>query len=231
MMEQIKKENESLAFLKDLYVKNLETSSSMKEALYASLKEGILSNQLKTEITENQISKLLGISRTPVREAMQVLQTDGLLAISAGKKAKVLGLSQKDASDISLVLQTLHILATGLFIDNASAEDYQKIEEDIALASFYCDRKDPHNMAAQLTKFHVDIAVGSGNRWLADTVTRLLSFAAPAREYVLSRPGRLPNSLHEHMAILDAIKKHDKLAAKKLLVHHVESAFTSTKNS
>ena len=113
-------EQQVVEFLQSTYQKNLVEQSSMKEAVYITLKEGILSARLSEELTENQVSTALHISRTPVREAMHKLEMEGLLEISHGKKAKITELSRKDAADIAVVLRSLHGLAAELFINNAT---------------------------------------------------------------------------------------------------------------
>ncbi len=227
-MKQTINETTVTEFLKDSYAK-LEEHSSMKEAVYAILKEGILSAKLGEELTENQISSALQVSRTPVREAMHKLEMDGLLEISHGKKARITELSRKDAADIAIVLRALHGLAAELFIKNAGESDVRKLEEVMALVSFYVARNDTHRVAQLLTEFHSKTAVASGNKWLSDTVDRLLSFTALHREYALSRPGRVEISLKEHMAILNALCERDNDRAQELLRSHIDSAFDPSK--
>lgn len=222
-------EEKIVEFLVRTYKKYAAEASSMKEAVYITLKEGILMDQLGEEITENQVASILSLSRTPVREAMHMLVGDGLLEISHGRKAKILKFSRQDAADISLMLRTLHVLAAELFIDNAKDADIQKLGEKMALASFYQERNDIHKMAVFLTEFHASTALACGNKWLADTITRLLSLTAFHREYALSRPGRAAVSIKEHMAILDALSARDKDTARALLSHHVDSAFDPQK--
>lgn len=216
-------------FLQNAYAQHVNEQPSMKEAIYATLKEGILSARLSDALTENQISSVLGVSRTPVREAMHKLEMDGLLVISHGKRAQITELSRKDAADIAIVLRSLHCLAAELFIKNANEKDVQKLEEIMALVSFYVSRDDVHRAAQLLTEFHAQTAVASGNKWLADTVERLLEFTAIHREYALSRPGRIKVSLAEHMAILDALCARDNNKAQELLSNHIDSAFDPAK--
>lgn len=61
----------------------------------------------------------------------------------------------------------------------------------MVLASFYCEQNDIHKMAGFLTEFHATTAIGSGNKWLADTVVRLLSYTTLHREYALFAHGAL----------------------------------------
>ena len=202
--------------------------STLKEAAYHTLRDAILLNYFNDgEIAEAQISSMLNISRTPIREAMMQLANDGLLDISHGRKAKVVPLTSKDLSDISTILDVLHSLAVELSIDAADEDDLRDIEETVALIRFYTDRKDLHRLSECNTKFHIQIAKASKNKWLYDIMERLLSYTTIFREYAVSRPGRLETACEEHANICRAICNRDKETALKLIRSHVHNAFGS----
>ena len=136
--------------------------STLKDATYAALKDAILLNMFPSEITETEISALLHISRTPIREAMLQLSNDGLLEINHGRKAKIRSLTEKDITDLAIVLDSIHHLALMLCIDHASKEDLNDMEETIALISFYTKRKDFHHLHKYNSRFHSQIARASG---------------------------------------------------------------------
>lgn len=211
--------------LRDTFIKYSNSSSTLKEATYLSLKEAILFSQPGDEVTENQIAVILGISRTPVREAMHQLASDGLLEIHHGKKAKILGMTAKDMADIAAILKILHSLSVELCIANAGEEEIRKLEEIVALINFYTERKELSKVAFYNTQFHNYIAVSSKNKWLADITEKLLSYTMIYREYAVSRPGRMDNARQEHMQILDAITRRDSEEAQRIIKDHVETAF------
>ena len=118
--------------------------STLKDATYAALKDAILLNMFPSEITETEISALLHISRTPIREAMLQLSNDGLLEINHGRKAKIRSLTEKDITDLAIVLDSIHHLALMLCIDHASKEDLNRMdvacEEHAAIFQAICNR-------------------------------------------------------------------------------------------
>lgn len=200
--------------------------STLKDATYYALRDAILLNYVQNEITENQIGALLGISRTPIREAMIQLSRDGLLEISHGKKAKIVPLTSEDLSDISAILDNLHTLSISLCVDRADEDDMRQLEETIALITFYTERKDFRRLSECNTRFHTQIAKASKNKWLFDIMDRLLSYTSVFREYAVSRPGRMETACKEHTEIYEAVRQRDKEQALELIHNHVHRAFT-----
>jgi len=180
--------------------------STLKDATYAALKDAILLNMFPSEITETEISALLHISRTPIREAMLQLSNDGLLEINHGRKAKIRSLTEKDITDLAIVLDSIHHLALMLCIDHAS--------------------KDFHHLHKYNSRFHSQIARASGNIWLLDIMDRLLSYTSVFREYAISRPNRMDVACEEHAAIFQAICNRDKEEGTRLISLHVQNAFS-----
>lgn len=200
--------------------------STLKDATYFSLRDAILLNYFQSEIAEIQIANLLNISRTPIREAMLQLARDGLLEISHGKKARIIPLTPQDLSDISAILDNLHTLSISLCVDRADEEDLRHLEETVALISFYTNRKDFRRLSECNTRFHIQIAKASKNKWLYDIMERLLSYTSVYREYAISRPGRMEIACQEHTSIYEAISNRDKGRSLELIHDHVKRAFT-----
>ena len=92
MSEQNAKE----ALFREKFERYTKENNTLKNATYYALKEAILLQLFQDEITENQIASILGVSRTPIREAMLQLSRDGLLEITHGKKAKIVPLTTQD---------------------------------------------------------------------------------------------------------------------------------------
>ena len=211
--------------LYEFYEKYTTRGDSLKEASYHALKSCILSGKMPAEITEKQIADIFAISRTPVREAMHHLEMDGLLEIAHGKKAMVHNLTQKDIQDISVVLAPLHVLSVSLCIANITDAQLLDMEETLALIDLYTKHKDYEKLCFFNTRFHMQIAKATNNKWLIETLSRLLSFTAIYREYSVSRTTRTIAAQNDHHAIFEAIKRRDVKAAERLIADHVKNAF------
>ncbi len=200
--------------------------SKLTDATYAALKDAILLNMVTDEVTENEIAGILNISRTPIREAMLQLSSDGLLEIKHGKKARIRSLTPKDIDDIAVILDSLHYLSLMLCMDNATPEDISAMEETIALIQFYTNRGDFQRLHKYNSRFHCQIARASGNMWLVDIMERLLSYTSVFREYALSRPNRIEIACQEHVALFETIRNRDKETGARLIHEHVQHAFS-----
>lgn len=207
------------------YEKASNTNATIQAAVYESLKKCIVQSQISGEIAENQIASLLNVSRTPVREAMHKLSENGLLEITHGRCAKVLEFSNKDISDMALILKELHNIATVLCIKNADDAAIDSISETMDLFCFYTERGDLTTAFKYLTQFHSKVAHASGNSWLARLIDQFLSYTEVHRECAFKKPGRAPCAQSEHMAILYAIRARDAEKASQILREHVDSAY------
>lgn len=206
------------------FQRQLERGTSLQEATYLTLRAAILQHESGQTLTEGQLSELLGVSRTPIRAAMLRLEGDGLLEIAHGRPAKVIPLTKQDIGDIADVLSSLHSLAVVRCIQRAGQEELQKLEELIDLICFYTQREQPQKITEYNAKFHLAIAQASQNKWLADSVSRFLTFTSIYREHAVSRPGRSTQACEEHRAIFQAILRRDEQVALSLVQAHVSTA-------
>lgn len=204
---------------------NMKEYATLKDAAYNTLKDEILQNCIQGEISEPQLVKILGISRTPIRDAMQQLANDGLLESSHGKKARIRSLTHKDIQDIAIILEELHYLSITLCIDNATEEDISNLEEIVALIQFYAGRGDLHRLHNINTRFHLQITRASKNVWLSDIMERLLSYTTAYRELALSQPNRMEKACQEHLELFEVIRDRNKELATQLIRQHVQTAF------
>ena len=221
MSEQNAKE----ALFREKFEHYTKENNTLKNATYYALKEAILLQLFQDEITENQIASILGVSRTPIREAMLQLSRDGLLEITHGKKAKIVPLTTQDIYDIAVILESLHRLAIEQCVERATEEDLHQMEETVALINFYTGRKDMRHLTECNTRFHLQIAKFSKNKWLLDIMDRLLSYMLIYREFAVSRPGRMEEACKEHTELYDVICQRDAKKAEGMIEEHVKRAF------
>jgi len=198
-------------------------SSSMVERAYKELKARILTNRFQSGeyILEDELSKLLQMSRTPVREALVQLQNEGHVQLVPRRGARIVPLTIRDIREIYDLLQTLEAHAAELI---SVREDRQQlvdalrghIEEMRAALS----EDDLDRWAAANERFHRELVAASGNERLIRFTSTLLDQSHRVRVFTLrlrKPPGR---STQNHADLLRAIAKGDAQEARSIHVRH-----------
>jgi DNA-binding GntR family transcriptional regulator len=173
-------------------------------------------------LVESDLADRFGVSRTPVREALQRLETQSLLARD-GRSLIVASLDHNQMSELYVVRRELEGLAATLAARHASAEEVRilrdMVEEDNALVN------DPPALARANRRFHQQIHLASHNRYLVqqlDLVHRTMALMATTS---LAAAGRTQIAQSEHDAIVSAIEARNEDAAGQALRDHISVAF------
>lgn len=193
----------------------------VRSEVYEHLKLEILSGLLEagTRLAEIPLSERLGVSRTPVREAVQRLAQDGLVQIQAGKGAKVRGILKSEIEEIYAVREVLDGLAARLAAQQRKPKDLKIMHA----ALHQLENAPTHDFTAQVNadfEFHRAIAEASGNAVLEQTLFGLAQQVA--RVKLLTREYN-QNSVTKgaHQQILAAIEQKDPSAAEEAAKEHV----------
>ncbi|SNR43852.1 GntR family transcriptional regulator [Puniceibacterium sediminis] len=175
-------------------------------------------------LVESDLADRFGVSRTPIREALQRLETQSLLARD-GRSLIVASLDHNQMAELYVVRTELEGLAARLAARHATEEEIQvlhdMVEEDRALLD------NPGALARANRRFHQQIHLASHNRYLVqqlDLVHRSMALMATTS---LAAQGRGEIALAEHLAIVDAISKRDEAAAYRALRDHISVAFVT----
>lgn len=173
-------------------------------------------------LVESELAERFGVSRTPIREALQRLETQSLLARD-GRSLIVASLDHNQMAELYAVRSELEGLAARLAARHATEEEvkvlYDMIEEDRALL------EDPPAMARANRRFHRMIHLASHNRYLVQQLDLVYRSMALMATTSLAAKGRGEIALAEHRAIVDAISKRDEEAAYRALRDHISVAF------
>jgi DNA-binding GntR family transcriptional regulator len=193
----------------------------VRNEVYEHLKLEILSGNLEagTRLAEIPLSERLGVSRTPVREAVQRLLQDGLVLVEAGKGAKVRGISSAEIEEIYAVREVLDGLAARLAAENRKTADLKAMNAALSVL----ENAVPHDYATQVSadlEFHRSVAAASGNSTLEQTLAALAQQVA--RVKLLTREYNQNHVTHAaHHTILTAIEHKDPEAAELAAREHV----------
>lgn len=203
--------------------------NGLNARVYRRIEDGILSGEypVGTSLTEQEVSRVTGVSRTPVRAALQRLEQEGLVRLIPNKGAVVLGISQADLVDIYRMRMRLEGLAAAMAAERLTEKDIVALRETVELAEFYVARGDAAKLRDLDSNFHEAVYNASGSRMLRQTLSDLHHKIGVWRAKSLADPHRVPESVAEHRAILNALIARDAALADSLTSRHVERALTN----
>ncbi len=199
---------------------------SLGGRVFQKIREDILKGRYKEhdELRENTLGKELGVSRTPVREALRQLELEGLVTIIPNKGAYVTGISHKDIWDIYVIRNMLEGLCARWATENITEAQLDELEETLLLAEFQMKKGSGFNteqIAALDGRFHAILYEASGSRILAHVLTDFHNYVQTARKTSIVSEERARKSIREHKQILRAIKERDEELAEQLANEHI----------
>lgn len=195
----------------------------LREIVLDALREAIISGVLEPgeRLMEIQLAEEMGVSRTPVREAIRKLELEGFVIMIPRKGAYVAGVSHKDVKDVFEIRAALEGLAAGLAAQKVTQEEIEQIE----LALHY--EREPASLEEMVqsdTDFHALLYKASRNERLIQILGNLREQIQRFRTTSLAVPGRVKNAIQEHKALADAIARNDVENAQRLAAAHIENA-------
>lgn len=195
------------------------------------LREQIFSHELApgSWLDEQSLAAAFGISRTPMREAIKVLASEGLVTSKMNKGSYVTEVDRSDLEQIFTVLSLLEGQAAKETAINASEAQLTQLDDlHNRLEKAAADR-DIGQFFEFNVKFHELIQEIAGNKWMNGVINDLRKVLKLQRRDSLSRGGRLLSSLLEHREILQAILKRDPTAAELAMRNHLARGLEATK--
>ncbi|MDQ0206141.1 GntR family transcriptional regulator [Alkalicoccobacillus murimartini] len=200
---------------------------SRKKQVYEHLLELILSNKLTSgsPLIEMDISKELQTSRTPVREALKELESDGLVYHYPSKGAFVTNISASDVEEIFSLRIMLEVFALQQAIEKIDPQELDRLEDMFTSLDEDSSKEDLHEADTSLHQLIMDRA---GNRRLKQFLMMLSVQIERFRRVAAFDTNRLSFSKKEHLEIISFIKKKDVTSAEESLIKHLENVKKST---
>ncbi|MBR4359563.1 MAG: GntR family transcriptional regulator [Clostridia bacterium] len=198
---------------------------SIADQVFEELEHDILSGTYERDevLTEVKLSERLGVSRTPIREALRRLAQEHIIELTS-KGARVIGIDKSDISDICEIRLRLEGLAARWAAERADEEGVSILKETLDLQEFYTQKEDPESIKNADSRFHQTIYTLCGSTSMQDTLEPLHRKLLKYRRVSVSAHSRAEQSLAEHRAIYEAIAAHDPARAEQLTILHVQNA-------
>jgi DNA-binding GntR family transcriptional regulator len=199
--------------------------ASAGEYVFETLENEILSGVYHDGdiLTEQRLCEKLGVSRTPVREAIFRLKQEHLVEEKTNGIC-VVGVTEQDLYDIYEMRKRIEGYATGRCAALITYPQLQELQEIVDLQEFYTSKGIADNIRDTDTRFHEMLYSYCGSRMLQATLTDLHRKVRKYRKLSVEDPNRARIAMHEHRNILEALSRHDSAEAEYLAVLHIENA-------
>lgn len=187
------------------------------------LRQRIFAHELKpgTWVDEQALAEDYGISRTPLREALKVLASEGLVTLKPRRGCYVTEISERDLDEVFKVMAMLEgecARNSAVRASEAELDTLKTIHADLEKAA---SAQDINAFFEANQAFHHELQRIADNRWLLHVIEDLRKVIKLSRHHSLFSEGRLEQSLAEHRALLDALLARDADAADQLMREHI----------
>ena len=199
---------------------------SLADQVFDHLENDILSGKYQRGeiLTESKLSAELGVSRTPIREALRRLEQEHMIEES-GKGSVVIGINAKDLEDIIMICTSLECQVAALAAKNRTEEQLKQLREALEFQEFYLNKKDPDQIKLMDSRFHETLYKLSGSTAFYDTLVPLHKKIQKYRRASVTNSSRAEASVAEHRKIYEAIEAKNTALAAKYASEHVENAY------
>ncbi|MDE1570542.1 GntR family transcriptional regulator [Aquabacter sp. P-9] len=209
----------------DINVKPIETDSSFRMKAYKALKSAIMemdiySHKEEIRLEERQLSEKLGVSRTPIREAMTLLEQEGFVRSVPRRGIFVVRKSKREILEMITVWAALESMAARLACKHASDAEIRELRRNVdAFAN-----RNPEEFVTEYSEanlaFHKAIIRMSGCELIAETTESLFPHMRGVRKVTIGQDHRAQRSVIDHARIVEAIEKRDADLAERLVREH-----------
>ncbi len=210
-----------------LDVKPIDTQSSFRTQAYHALKQAITSVNIYAQpqeirLDERQLSQDLGVSRTPIREAMTLLEQEGFVKTLPRRGIFVVRKTKREIVEMIQVWAALESLAARLVTLHASDEDIRTLRH--LFDEFQGNGHSPEGHLDEYSdaniKFHQSIIALSGNQQVVALTENLFIHVRAIRQMTIGQNDRASRSIVDHMRIIEALERRDTEAAEKFARQH-----------
>jgi len=181
-------------------------------------------------IVEKDLCASLGISRTPLREALRCLTSEGLITILPHRGAYVAEPSMDEIREMFEVMTLLEGNCAAMAAKKISESDLQKLEKLHEKLEQHYEANQPEKYLDVNQKFHSMLQEMAGNKVLNDVVNGLRQKIVLYRYRQLYQPDRFQASMREHHSLMDALRKRDPVAAEDRMRQHLMNQCEALKN-
>lgn len=197
---------------------------TLHEEIANNLREMIMSGELREgdKIRENELCDLMGISKTPLREALRVLSAEGLIRLIPNRGSFVTTPTFEEIKEMFDVMVALEGVCARTAVEKMSDQDFVKLDNLHRKLEQNFKRKDQKEYIRQNNLYHAFVQELAGNKTLNQIVNGLRQKILLYRFQSLNLPGRFEQSIKEHRSLLAAFRNRDSGKAESLMKSHLK---------
>ena len=197
----------------------------LREVVFTTLRQAILKGELKPgeRLMEVTLANRLGVSRTPIREAMRKLELEGLVVMIPRKGAQVAHITEQELNDVLEVRRGLEELAIEKSCERISEEELKTLKESTERFRVLVEANDLMALAEEDVKFHETIYASTHNRRLIQILSNLREQMYRFRMEYLKDEAVRENLYDEHLMIYQALSEHQKNQANIYICRHIDN--------
>lgn len=201
----------------------------LRDVVFNTLRQAILTGELKPgeRLMEIHLANKLGVSRTPIREAIRKLELEGLVTMIPRRGAEVAQITGKSLQDVLEVRRSLDALCAELACERISDAELLSLKEACTRFEEAIKTQNSRTIAEADVALHDIIIQATGNRRLVQLVNNLAEQMYRYRFEYIKDFSMHPRLIEEHRAIYEAIKNKDKKAAAQAAVTHIDNQMES----
>lgn len=224
-------ELEKISMTDDLTL-NMNAYLPLRDVVFNTLREAILKGDLKPgeRLMELQLASKLGVSRTPIREAIRMLEQEGLAVTMPRKGAEVAKMTLKDMEDVLEIREALDELAVRIACEKITDEQLKRLVDAKDLFETSTRTGDVKKIAEADVSFHDVIYEATGNPKLETLLNNLREQVYRYRVEYIKDPQNYPVLIREHEAILLALQERNVKKAESAMHEHVANQAAAVKN-
>ncbi|MDO4493745.1 MAG: GntR family transcriptional regulator [Clostridia bacterium] len=211
------------------YTSTNKEYASLSEMVYHKLYQNITEGKYRAgdELTENRIATELGVSRTPVREALKQLERENLVSSQPNRGVVVKDVTPLDYSDIYTVRALLEGQAAYWAAERITPDELDRMEEILQLIELYTKRNNTDHLVRLDSEFHELLYEACQSATIKSLLTNIHHILSGRRQSSYTVVGRPERSLEEHRAVFEAIAGGDPDAAKIAAEDHIRNALAA----
>jgi DNA-binding GntR family transcriptional regulator len=204
-------------------INKIERPGTLQALAYDKIKGLMIAGELDFDsiYSANQFAEILGVSRTPVREALLQLSAEGLLTSMQGRGFKIKEFSENRIKEFFETRQMIESYIIEQLVDSNFELDLSELDKIINQMKNYADKGDIYGFLETDKEFHMNLIRRYGNRLLVSIMENIRDLIAIFGRKALASPGRIHEVITEHQKIIQALKQKNKQKATESIKYHL----------